>query len=209
METWYRPQPTCFHLRSVNSNLGASICEALSLADQGEAFSCSTPTQLWEQLYFMRVQVCLNLCMKKTLWSLRLDPLRFCFPSEVDYSIHFWFQDQGTQDDLKRGNARKNFPLRPIWTLGISGFLSCAAQESRSSFLFQMLDLAVLMLNHIQTRAFLEKVPLRRAYSYGFGGLQSVDELSASKASNQVRTPSSMHWVLWASLSSFICAHQG
>ena len=49
-----------------------------------------------------------------------------------------------------------------------------------------MLDLAILMLNHIQTRAFLEKVPIRRAYAFGFGGMQSGDEISASKASNQV-----------------------
>lgn len=49
-----------------------------------------------------------------------------------------------------------------------------------------MLDLAVLMLNHIQTRAFLEKVPIRRAYSYGFGGPTSGDEISASKSFNQV-----------------------
>ncbi len=49
-----------------------------------------------------------------------------------------------------------------------------------------MLDLAILMLNHIQTRSFLEKVPIRRG-CFGFGGHQSGDELSASKASHQVQ----------------------
>ena len=60
-----------------------------------------------------------------------------------------------------------------------------------------MLDLAVLMLNHIQTRAFLDKVPIRRAYSFGFGGMQSGDELSASKASNQVTISQNITLLRW------------